>query len=132
MKNGTFCTADLNILGKYILRFCKYVSYKKDFIQNILLFLGLGETFFQTWIFKFIVNQNQALSLEVLLTLSMTIKLHILAILLKRKNLSPCLKFKEMPYPLLDFTSRFLIGIKGISANMNHPFPFFACQSPWR
>lgn len=131
MKNGTFCTADLNILGKYIFRFCKYVSYKKD-LYKISFFLGLGETFFQTWIFKFIVNQNQALSLEVLLTLSMTIELYILAILLKLKNLSPCLKFKEMPYPLLDFTSRFLLGIKGISANMNQPFPFYACQSPWR
>lgn len=67
LKNGTCNTEDLNILGKFIFRFCKY-AHKKDFIGSVLLDLGLWDTF-QTWSSKFIVNPNQAVALKVLLTL---------------------------------------------------------------
>lgn len=36
LKNGTCNTEDLNILGKFIFRFCKH-AHKKDFIGSVLL-----------------------------------------------------------------------------------------------
>lgn len=86
---------DLNISESFVFRFCKY-EYKKDFIGSILLCPWITGNLLSDLELQIIVSQNQATALKVLLTLSMTTEVHVLAILFRLKNLSPHLKFKEI------------------------------------